>query len=167
MNELNDYDTQIERTQWRTVRQRFGIFGILVVLIVLFCLPGCDGDGFDAFRGREATIADLENRSFTFSFVSNGGPFDSSLQDTPTTLTFGQFNAMSIAPFTLQADGTTLSGSATFLPPILALTFLQVNPALPFTENQELQLEVQADVDDGRVNLRNLVTGLETTSEPI
>ncbi len=152
--------------QWRIVRQRFGTFGILVMLIVPFCLLGCDGDGFDAFRGREATIADLENRSFTFSFVSNGGPFDPSLQGTPTTLTFGQFNAMSTAPFTLQADGTIVSGSATFVPPLLTLTFLQVDPALPFTENQELQLGVQADVDDGRVSLRNPVTGLETTSEP-
>ncbi|MDH3604121.1 MAG: hypothetical protein OEU26_31320 [Candidatus Tectomicrobia bacterium] len=137
---------------------------MLTAVCVLF---SCGGDGFDEFRGRAATIADLENRSFTFSFVANGGPFHSSLQSTPTTLTLGPFDATNTAPFTLEANGAIVSGNATFFPPILTMTFLQVDPALPFTENQELQLDVKADVDDGRVSVTNLATGLEATSEPI
>lgn len=148
-------------------RLRGSSCGVLVMLAAMFVLYGCDGDGFDEFRARDATIADLENRSFTFSFVANGGPFDPALQGTPTTLTFGAFDAANTATFTLEASGAMASGSATFRPPILTMTFLQVVPALPFTANQELQLEVRADVDDGRVSVTNPVTGLETTSEPI
>ena len=133
--------------------------------MLIFTLSGCDGgDGFDEFRPREATLADLENRTFTFAFVTNGAPFDPSLGGTPTTLTFGSFDATNTAPFTLEANGAMVSGNATFLPPLLTMTFLQVDPALPFTANQELQLEVRADVDDGRVSLTNPVTGLESTS---
>lgn len=151
----------------RTFQQRCYPFGIFVILVALFVLTGCDGgNGFDVFRGREATVADLENRSFTFSFVENGGPFDPSLQGSTTTLTFGAFDATNTAPFSLQANGTTVSGDATFLPPVLTLAFIQVDPSLPFADNQELQLDVQADIDDGRVRVLNPMTGLETTSEP-
>ena len=41
-----------------------------------------------------------------------------------------------------------------------------IDPYLPFLVGQEITLEVLADVDDGRISATNIVTGLETTSEP-
>lgn len=153
--------------QWQDVRQVLYGFVVLVVLAGTFAMLGCGGDdAFEPFEGRDTTPADLENRSFTFSFVSNGGPFDPSLGDAPTTLTFEQFDVTNTAPFTLQARGATVTGNATLIQSVFTLIFLQVDPALPFTENQEVQLEAQTDIDDGRLSVANTATGLETTSEP-
>ncbi len=144
-----------------------GICGILLIASVMLSGAGCGGgDGFDTFRGRAATIADLEEKTFTFSFVSNGAPFNPSLGDQPTTVSFGQFDATNMAPFTLRVKDSAASGLAAFNDSRLTLTITEVAPSLPFSVGQEIVLDVLADVDDGRISVTNVETGLETTSEP-
>ncbi len=140
----------------------------LVLLAGMLTVLGCTGDDdvFFMFTGRDAATADLGNRSFTFEFVANGIAFDLSLENQPTILELGQFDAMNTAPFSLQASGLTATGNATLDQSILTLTFLQVDPGLPFTAGQNIQLEAQVDIDDDRLEVTNTETGASTTSAP-
>ena len=58
------------------------------------------------------------------------------------------------------------SGDVTLVQSVFTLTFFQVGPGLPFIVAQEVRLEAQVDVDDGRLSVANTETGLESTSAP-
>ncbi len=140
---------------------------VLVLSGMLCFFIACGSDnGFDEFRGRPATVEDLENKSFTFSFVANGAPFDPALGDRPTTLIIGEFDESDSAPFTLEVADGSAAGTAVFDASLLSLTVEAVSGNMPFSIDQEILLDVQADIDDGRISVTNTETGLESTSEP-
>ena len=73
---------------------------------------------------------------------------------------------MSTAPFTLEVGDVGVAGLATFNDSLLRLTFSDIDPNLPFTIGQEVVLDVLADIDDGRIRVTNIDTGLEAISGP-
>jgi hypothetical protein len=145
--------------------------GGALALSLALVLPACGGDdgGWDEFRPRAATAVDLAGRSFTFTGFQYGAVFDASLSTTTTVLAFGatasvpggQAMAHSVA-----ARGATARGEAVLAGDSLTLSFSEAPAALPFTLATQLRLRVESDVDDGRIRLTNLDTGLQQTSAP-
>ena len=128
------------------------------------------GDGFwDDYQPRAAVVDDLANQSFVFRDFSYGEVFDSSLSTTTTTLAFLGATASGSQqklPFALSANSASSSGTATLEGASLRLDFTQADPSLPFTTSKALVFDVTADVDDGRIQLRNQETGVSQTSAP-
>lgn len=134
-------------------------------------LAACGGgdDYWDEYQPRAAQVRDIENQSFVFRDFNYGGVFDASLGATTTTLSFGFAQASgpdTLLPFTLAAKSVAALGTATFTGPALSLRFGQVDAALPFSTTQTLAFDISADLDDGRIQLRNQATGLSQTSAP-
>ena len=134
-------------------------------------VEGCGGDdGFwDPLQPRDATIADIDAKSFVFTEFLFGAAFDPSLGTTTTTLAFGASQAVAntfTLPFSLSAKGASSSGTATLDGQELTLTFTQASPVLPFTTIKPLKFRIRADISDGRISLTNLETNIEQTSAP-
>ncbi len=146
-----------------------------LVFATAFCatLQGCGGGDdvyFDALQPRDATVADIDRKSFTFTGFQFGSAFDPALNTSTTTLAFGASLAIGTTyslPFTLSAKGASSSGTSTLDGQTLTLSFQQVSPTLPFTTTKPLQFRIRADVNDGRISLTNLETNVEQTSAPL
>lgn len=134
-------------------------------------LQACGGgdDYWDEYRPRAAGVNDLANQTFVFRDFSYGAVFDSSLSATTTTLAFQGFTAsgsQSMLPFSVSAGPASSSGTATLDGATLRLDFGQTDPSLPFSTAKPLLFDVTADVDDGRIQLRNQETGVSQASAP-
>lgn len=160
-----------------TRRRALGRVLALPALTALTAVPtlsacGGDDDVFDPLQPREAQVADLAQRNFTFTGFQYGVVFDASLDKTPTTLSLGAATGLGSRrfelPFSLAAQGKVSQGTALFdeAAHTLDLTFSRVDAPMPFTVGGVLHLQVRADVDDGRISLTNLATGAEQTSAP-
>lgn len=133
------------------------------------CGGGDDDEYWDEFQPRAATVTDLAHQSFEFRDFSYGAVFDPSLSSTPTRLAFLGSTPVGVGwqlPFSVTARSATSSGTATLEGDRLVLQFQTTDPALPFTTSQSLNFRVTADVNDGRIQLLNLQTGVSQTSAP-
>lgn len=151
------------------------LLSCLLVLPVLSSLSACGGgdeDYFDTLRPRNATVVDIADQIFTFTGFQYGAVFDASLSSTTTVLSLGAGQASGGSsyqlPFSLMAHGASVNGTATLdeAAQTLTLSFNTSSPALPFAAGTVLTLRIRADVDDGRISLTNLATGVEQTSAP-
>ena len=134
-------------------------------------LQACGGgeDYWDEYRPRTATVQDLQGQAFVFRDFSYGAVFDPSLATTTTTLSLQAAQADGARqkmPFSISARSASSAGTATLDGASLSLQFTQVDPSLPFTVTKTLVMEVTADMDDGRIQLRNTETGVAQTSAP-
>jgi hypothetical protein len=153
------------------VPQRHWLAAVLSVtaLTMLSACGGGDDDYWDEFQPRAATANDLANQTFEFRDFSYGAVFDASLASTPTRLAFLGSTAAGNGwrlPFAVTARSATSSGTATLEGDQLVLEFQATDPALPFTTAQPLTFRVTADVNDGRIQLLNMETGVSQTSAP-
>lgn len=151
-----------------TLYRRTWLLSAASALVLAACGGGDPGD-WDEFRPRAATESDLASRAFEFTGFSYGAVFDPALSQTTTFLAFEAAQSDgsgSRMPFRLTASGQRGLGQARFEAGRLALHFDTVEPGLPFTPGQQLNLRVEADVDDGRVRLTNERSGVQQTSAP-
>lgn len=146
---------------------------LLSVLLALASLlvTACGGSDeyWDEFRPRPAVASDLAGQTFVFRDFSYGAVFDSSLSTTTTTLALGAatpVGAQIHLPFSLTAGSSSAAGTATLTAQTLTLDFAQAGTTPPFRAGTPLVLGVLADVDDGRIQLRNEATGVSQTSAP-
>jgi hypothetical protein len=135
-------------------------------------LAACGGsdDYWDEFQPRAATVEDIAAGTFVFTDFSYGAVFDPSLSRSTTTLAFGAATpdgGTHRLPFTLSANGTTASGTATLAGDDLTLAFAAVGAGLPFSTTTPLALEIEADVDDGRIGLTNPTSGITQVCAPL
>jgi hypothetical protein len=142
---------------------------LLAPIVALAACGGGDGGVWDEFAPRTAAAADLAGQSFVFREFRNGAVFDPSWSGTPATLSFGastRTGAVDLLPFSLAAAGGTSTGTATLEGATLRLDVIWVDPDHPFDVAEDLDFEVTSDVDDGRIQLRNLETGEAQASAP-
>jgi hypothetical protein len=145
---------------------------LLCLMATLFALQACGGGGeandWDAFQPRAATAGDLATRQFVFTDFDFGAVFDASLNRTTTTLAFSEQRAASATAatfdFSLSTGAGAATGTALFEADQLTLTVRTLDPGLPFRTDTPLRFRVLADVEDGRISLTNLVSGVEATS---
>lgn len=148
------------------------VLSLMFATAICATLQGCGGGDdayFDVFQPRDATVADIDSKSFTFTDFQFGAVFDPSLSTSTTTLAFGASTTVGASyslPFTLSAKGASSSGTGTLDGQTLTLSFQQISPVLPFTSAKPLQFRIRADVNDGRISLTNLETNVEQTSAP-
>lgn len=147
-------------------------FRTLVATFAFALLAACGGgnDYWDEFQPRAATVEDIASATFVFTDFSYGAVFDPSLSRSTTTLAFGAATPDGSAhrlPFTLSANGTSASGTATLSGDDLSLAFAQVGAGLPFSTTSPLALEIEADVDDGRIGLTNPTSGIAQVCAPL
>jgi hypothetical protein len=141
-------------------------------LLAFALLAACGGsdDYWDEFQPRAATVDDIASGTFVFTDFSYGAVFDASLSRSTTTLAFGAATPDGSAhrlPFTLSANGTSASGTATLSGADLSLAFARVGAGLPFSTEVPLDLEIEADVDDGRIGLTNPASGIAQVCAPL
>lgn len=134
-------------------------------------LAACGGGAetsWDPLQPRDATVQDLTLRRFTFTGFRYGEVFHPTLATTPTVLEFGAATAASCTwqlPVALEAGGRA-SGLATLDGQVLSLRFDEGGAGQPFRPGDRVDFDVRADVDDGRISLRNRASGVEQTSAP-
>lgn len=147
--------------------RRTWLIAVASAAVLAACGGGDPGD-WDEFRPRAATAGDLASRAFEFTGFSYGAVFDATLSRTTTFLAFEAAQpdgTGSRLPFTLSTS-LRARGMARLEAGRLALHFEQVEAGLPFTPGQQLDLVVEADVDDGRIRLTNERSGVQQTSAP-
>jgi len=149
---------------------RFRTVFVPLAIALLAACGGGDDDYWDEFQPRAATVDDIASGTFVFTDFSYGAVFDASLSRSTTTLAFGAATPDGGAhrlPFTLSANGTNASGTATLAGDDLALAFAQVGAGLPCSTETPLALEIEADLDDGRIGLSNPASGIAQVCAPL
>jgi hypothetical protein len=157
------FDMQFSRRLWLAAALS------AATLSTLSACGGGDDEYWDEFQPRAATVTDLAHQSFEFRDFSYGAVFDASLSTTATRLAFLGSTPVGAGwrlPFSLTARSASSSGTATLEGDLLVLQFQTTDPALPFTTSQPLNFRVTADVNDGRIQLLNLQSGVSQTSAP-
>jgi hypothetical protein len=114
------------------------LFAPLAFALLAAC-GGGDDDYWDEFQPRAATVDDIAAATFVFTDFSYGAVFDPSLSRSTTTLA---------------GDDLTLA-------------FARVGAGLPFSTTAPLALEIEADVDDGRIGLTNPESGIAQVCAPL
>ena len=132
----------------------------------ILALPGCGGSGssWDDFQPRNATVADLSGESFDYSWLPEGNPLDPDLS--LMSLRFGELNETGEGSFSLQEeDGGSVTGTVDLDSPDLHLSVESVSGDIGVSVGQSIVVKAEADVNDGRLRLRDESRGVEATSD--
>lgn len=139
---------------------------LTLALVSIVALAGCGGSGssWDDFQPRSATVADLSEESFEYSWLPQGNPLDPDLG--LMSLRFGELDENGEGSFTLQEeDGGSVTGTVDLDSPNLRLTVESISGEVGVAVGQSIEVKAEADVDDGRLRLRDDGRGVEATSD--
>lgn len=139
-------------------------FGLLLVVVAHVAACGGGGTDWDEFRPRAAVVSDLENRTLEFDWLPTGNPLDAGVG--LMTLGIGDFDQDEEASFSVEEDGKgEASGEVEFDSPNLTFRVTEVTGSISLEVGQTIEIEAEADVDDGRIQLTNHATSASATSK--